>query len=201
MTSPVYRGKGAMQFLTKYRSQLNVQKGLPFAGGVLYGRLFVNVKNLPSADTFPNINFIDGTREGYSGSELRIAFTGFDKNKTFGFAVGSDGGPSGDWGFSDSVAADGSSPQFAINQWHCLEWMMDTKQSMMKVWVNGTERTGLAFDSTSPAKKTSGFHSPIIFNAIGNIAIGYRDYHQMNFPTEFYVDEVVIAPTKVGCGN
>ncbi len=85
-------------------------------------------------------------------------------------------------------------------QWTCLEWQFDGVGNQMHLWLDGALladadiiKTGTQCVTPKPPNDT--WQAP----TFANLTLGWAQYQQSNTPIEFWMDDLVIAPTRVGC--
>jgi hypothetical protein len=84
--------------------------------------------------------------------------------------------------------------------WTCLEWEFDGVGNQMHLWLDGTLladadiiKTGTQCVTPKPPNDT--WQAP----TFANLTLGWAQYQQSSTPIEFWMDDLVLAPQRVGC--
>jgi hypothetical protein len=84
--------------------------------------------------------------------------------------------------------------------WTCLEWEFDGVGNQMHLWLDGALladadiiKTGTQCVTPKPPNDT--WQAP----TFANLTLGWAQYQQSNTPIELWMDDLVIAPSRVGC--
>jgi hypothetical protein len=89
------------------------------------------------------------------------------------------------------IGAGGSIPK---GKWFCLEWEFNDSPDQIAVWVDGDgAKQGAAFRNIHDG-------STDLVGKLGTLGVGFRTWHPMGAPDiDVYVDDIVLAPDRVGC--
>ncbi|MBK8717134.1 MAG: hypothetical protein IPN32_20670 [Deltaproteobacteria bacterium] len=87
------------------------------------------------------------------------------------------------------IGAGGHIPQ---DEWFCLEWEFNDEPNQIRVWVDGSEADGAAFDDIQGQSDLLG--------EIASLGLGFRTWHPMGAPDIYvYMDDLVLDTQRVGC--
>lgn len=182
------RGKMGVHITTMEQSLLEQNGIFPISGGTYYVRFFVYFNQLPQVD-WTHFSLLYVEDHPYDGPQLRLGGTG-DHNGNY-LTVGTDGGPTGDWGISDDTA-------IPLKTWLCLETMISSANNEMRVWKDDVELSSLHLNQE---RLNAENHPGFVVPNTNWLRIGYRDYHQLGMEAELFIDEVAIDTTRIGCGR
>ena len=114
------------------------------------------------------------------------------------FGVGSDSGPTGDWTNLDNDPP-GNPVTPPLQQWACLEWMMDSDTDETRFYWDGVEHPSLR---TSPGVQHGG-NSNVMWDVppITSVWLGWWFYqgNTANQSFDVWIDEVALDATRIGC--
>ncbi|MCC6810953.1 MAG: hypothetical protein IT381_26220 [Deltaproteobacteria bacterium] len=128
----------------------------------------------------------------YGGQQWGNADSNHGKNF---FAVGSDGGATGDWSTFDNF----SNRVVPLKQWLCVEWHFDGTLMEQRFWIESAERTKLFASRTVHG----GAKVDYVFPQFNELALGWMLYQGGTTPAGFdmWIDEVAIDDQRIGCAN
>ena len=113
----------------------------------------------------------------------------------------------GDWtNIDQDPAPDGTAAHVPTGQWLCLEWMhAGPNTNETKIWINSVEHPSIATTLTmhgtrlSRANPMAGMGNFILPNFTA-LWVGWQAY-QGTQTIEFWMDEIAIHNTRIGCSN
>jgi hypothetical protein len=167
----------------------------PIAGNVLYGRMMMWLTKAPTGavhwNNVQSAGFMPGSTQwskyGWGGM-YGVILAGYTirTNPTDMQAV-----------IDCSKPSKMGLPEKA---WTCLEWEFDGVGNQMHLWLDGTLladadiiKTGTQCVTPKPPNDT--WQAP----TFANLTLGWAQYQQSNTPIEFWMDDLVLAPQRVGC--
>jgi hypothetical protein len=101
-------------------------------------------------------------------------------------------GPSSDcWFHSNKVVV-------PVATWSCVEWQFDGPNNTMRLWLNGTAVPSLTVTGVGQGCVNQPATYPWTAPTFDRLDLGWESYQQDDART-FYVDDVVISTTQVGC--
>jgi hypothetical protein len=150
-----------------------------------YGRIFYKLENPPTK--FVHWDFFHGPGPYGAGNtnDVRWGFTGFPGPTTYLYNVQTSKGP--EFGMNSKTA------QLAVNQWTCVEWLIDSTVAgggEARLWVNGTELTEM--------HRTGAQAQIPVFSQYG---VGWELFNTTNTASTALIDEVVFDSQPIGCNN
>lgn len=87
------------------------------------------------------------------------------------------------------IGAGGHIPQ---DTWFCLEWEFNDEPNQIRVWVDGDEADGAAFEDIQGQSDLLG--------DLATLGLGFRTWHPMGAPDiDVYMDDLVLDTQRVGC--
>ena len=84
----------------------------------------------------------------------------------------------------------------ATNQWLCIEWMWDGVNQQARFYSQGTEYQTLHIDTTLPGQNRSP-EIPIF----SSLSFGLAKYQNTDAPLVFWIDEIAVDTSRIGCGG
>jgi hypothetical protein len=205
------RGSKALHITSSNGSstRLRETKTFPEANDTYFGRIFYYFKSLPAGGGYSHWTLLAGTGDGPGGGgEIRFGAQLLGGANLWG--TGTDNqraGGTGDWTNVDQdPAPDGKAARVPTGQWLCIEWMHagpPTNETM--IWVDGVLHPSIATTQTMHGTRlTRGAPSAGMGNFIlpnfTALWIGWQAYSGSQL-YEFWMDEVAINNTRIGCGN
>jgi hypothetical protein len=167
----------------------------PIAGNVLYGRMMMWLTKAPTGavhwNNVQSAGFLPGSTQwskyGWGGM-YGVILAGYTirTNPTDMQAVIDCSKPS-KMGLPEKT-------------WTCLEWEFDGVGNQMHLWLDGALladadiiKTGTQCVTPKPPNDT--WQAP----TFANLTLGWAQYQQSSTPIEFWMDDLVLAPQRVGC--
>ena len=106
-------------------------------------------------------------------------------------------------GFPEDVQV--SDTQLVLDRWTCVEWLFDgkndadpTQGALPRMWLDGTE---LAWPQHFTYSEPAGAKAPFR-DKVGNftvIELGIVTWQDVPTPTSWWIDDVAIGTTRIGC--
>ena len=99
-----------------------------------------------------------------------------------------------------------SNTTIVVNNWTCVEWLFDTQNGTQpqaadpRIWQDGVEVTfkpGFEYDLSN----TKGLPRPVTPKASDfvGIEVGLTMYHDIDQPTNIYLDDLAFGSQRIGC--
>jgi hypothetical protein len=172
-----------------------------------FGRAWVWLNDKPVAPDFAHFTLVEGVGKvgdatvfvrPLGGQFIPARFLG-PNDPLVMYGAGSDGGLSGDW-----TDWDPSAPT-EDQKWTCLEWQIDTSDNIMRVFIDGVEKTALQVStkvhnrrSGVEANKTQDFVIPAVFD---QFKVGWQLYQGgSNLAVQdVWYDGIALSTSRIGC--
>jgi hypothetical protein len=176
----------------------------PAPGNMFYGRMMFRLESAPTASVHWTI--IEGSGliagQGYHalyryGGQLPVmqgtAFVGSQLMANYETPDSYSGtGPSSDcWFHSNKVVV-------PVATWSCVEWQFDGPNNTMRLWLDGAAVSSLTVTGVGQGCVNQPATYPWTAPTFDRLDLGWESYQQDDART-FYVDDVVISTTKIGC--
>lgn len=210
-TDEHFDGQKAAKFTTQSSSggktayiKLNAPNVFPVPGNVYYGRMMTWLVSAPAMSVHWTFIQAGGVVPGQSyhalyryGGQQPVsdggAFVGSQLMANYDTPDSYSGtGPSSDcWNHSKGVVA-------PVARWACVEWQFDGPNNTMHFWLDGKP-----VDSLTVTGEGQGcVHQPQTFTwaapDFSTLELGWESY-QGDDPRTLYLDDIVIATSRVGC--
>jgi hypothetical protein len=201
--SVLFNTQAGMNGKTAY-IRLDLAAVFPVPGNAYYGRMMTRLESAPqqsvhwtfiqSGGLVPSQNYHAlyryGGQQPLSNGGTFIGTTLMANYETPDSYSGT--GPSSDcWNQSNGNV-------MPVGKWTCVEWQFDGQNDTMRFWLDG-----VAIDSLTVQGKGQGcVHQDKSFEwkapAFDNLELGWESY-QADSERTLYVDDVVLATTRIGC--
>jgi hypothetical protein len=171
---------------------------------MFYGRMMFRLESAPTASVHWTI--IEGSGliagQGYHalyryGGQLPVmqgtTFVGSQLMANYETPDSYSGtGPSSDcWFHSNKVVV-------PVATWSCVEWQFDGPNNTMRLWLDGTAVSSLTVTGVGQGCVNQPATYPWTAPTFDRLDLGWESYQQDDART-FYIDDVVISTTKIGC--
>jgi hypothetical protein len=171
----------------------------PVAGNAFYGRMMFRLEAAPTASVHWTMIQGSGVIPGQSyhaqyryGGQLPIAagsqlMANYDTPDSY-----SGTGPSSDcWFHANGIVV-------PVAAWSCVEWQFDGAANTMRLWLDGQPIDSL----TVPGVGQGCVHQPSSYPwtspTFDRLSLGWESY-QTDDPRTFWIDDVVVSTTRIGC--
>jgi hypothetical protein len=198
-------GKQAVRFTTpgtaSYQSAfMRLGAGLfPVAGNAFYGRMMFRLEAAPTAAVHWTIIQGSGLVPGQSyraqyryGGQLPIAagsqlMANYETPDSYAGT-----GPSSDcWVHSAGKVV-------PVGVWSCVEWQFDGATNTMRLWLDGAPVDSLTVSGVGQGCVNQPADYPWTAPAFDRLDLGWESY-QADAPRTFWIDDVVVSTTRIGC--
>jgi hypothetical protein len=156
-------------------------------------RMFVNIKNLPSPNwAHWSIMWVIPEGKQWSVVEHRLGGQNTTDKKLY-WGVGTNNGSSGDWTNIDT------SSTVKLDEWQCVEVMIDANQDVSQVFREGVEIPALG--TTKATKHGGNSNVPYDIPPVRTLWIGFF-YYQGETPNQSYdvwIDSFALDAERIGC--
>ncbi|HEX3694741.1 MAG TPA: hypothetical protein VH374_05060 [Polyangia bacterium] len=208
------RGSKALHITSTNGSstRLTEKKTFPEADDTYYGRVFYYFKSLPTPTGglgYSHWTLLAGTGDGQgAGGEIRFGAQMLNSVNKWGTGTDNQSaGGTGDWTNVDQdPAPDGKAAHVPTGVWLCIEWMhAGPPANQTKIWVDGVLHPSIATTETmhgtmlTRGAPSAGMGNFILPNFTA-LWIGWQAYSGTQL-YEFWMDEVAINNTRIGCAN
>jgi hypothetical protein len=176
----------------------------PVAGNMFYGRMMFRLEAAPTASVHWTMIAGSGLVPGQNyhalyryGGQLPITsgstFVGSQLMANYETPDSYSGnGPSSDcWFHSSQVVV-------PVATWSCVEWQFDGPNNTMRLWLDGAAVTSLTVTGVGQGCVNQPATYPWTAPSFDRLDLGWESYQQDD-PRTFYVDDVVLSTTKIGC--
>jgi hypothetical protein len=210
-TSQHFGGQKSAKFTTEANSgfkssfiRLNGAPVFPIQGNAFYGRMMTWLESAPEqsvhwtfiqgggvvpAETYHALYRYGGQHPVTNGG----TFVGTQLMANYDTPDSYSGtGPKSDcWDHADKVV-------LPTGRWACVEWQFDGPNDTMRFWLDGTAIDSLTMQGTGEGCVSPPSDQTWKAPAFDNLEIGWESY-QGDSARTLYIDDVVLATTKVGC--
>jgi hypothetical protein len=161
-------------------------------GNDFFGRVRIRVDQFPTNPDYAHWVIVETTGQG--GGLVRPVGGQYipGQGQTSLWGVGNDQGSSGDWtSWQPSVPA-------VSDTWICYEWQMRTANANIDVWLDEVAQPAL---SVSAEQRRDYNGSRFQFPTFNTIWFGWWLFQANNGTREVWLDDIALAPTRIGCGG
>jgi hypothetical protein len=198
-------GAKAIKFTTPgtatYQSAL-VRLGagvFPVAGNAYYGRMMFRLASAPTNDVHWTIIQGSGLVPGqsyraqyrYGGQHPLAAGNQLMANYETPDSYGGVGPASDCWFHSDKTVV-------PVGVWSCVEWQFDGPANTMRLWVDGAPIDSLTVSGVGQGCVNQPASYPWTAPLFDRLDLGWESY-QVDTPRTFWIDDVVVSTTRIGC--
>ncbi|RYZ76152.1 MAG: hypothetical protein EOP05_05860 [Proteobacteria bacterium] len=175
-------------------SGLRLRSIFPATGNTFYGRMFIRFHSLPKAPlSYLHWNMVGAAGTG-TNAEIRVG--GQWQSQKNRLHIGTDGGPTGDWGRNDKNPG-GGFREPPLDEWMCYEWLFKGDTHDTKFWWDGTEHEAMATSLNSHGGNQVPFELPF-FN---RVFVGWQSYQSSDQTYELFIDEIAFHHERIGCAR
>lgn len=189
-----FRGNQAMHIpgVRKGSFMVETGQGLPLAGGMLFGRIYLYVDKAPTLGAhYLHHVFLTARGTNATGNAMQHHFgaSSYDDGRAHSFLSYNSWSPKG---YSGGKQEDHFPEALPFQSWECIEWKFDSTQSQATFWWNGRELKEIGF--TNPAGQAT-----FDFPQFDSISIGWTEFHDTDADWEVWIDEIALADQRIGC--
>jgi hypothetical protein len=198
-------GRKAARFTTagteSYQSAfMRLGAGLfPVAGNAFYGRMMFFLPAAPTTPVHWTMIQASGVIAGQSyrahyryGGQLPIAagsqlMANYETPDSYAGT-----GPSSDCWFHSAGKV------VPVGRWSCVEWQFDGAANTMRLWLDGAPVESLTVTGVGQGCVHQPADYPWTAPAFDRLDLGWESY-QADAPRTFWIDDVVVSTTRIGC--
>jgi hypothetical protein len=163
-------------------------------GNSFFGRVRLRVQSFPTAPNYAHFILVEATGTGSNGQVRPVGGQFIDgEGETALWGVGNDRGSSGDW-----TSWQPSAPAVS-GEWICYEWQMRAADNNIDVWLDGVAQPALSVSSTTRRDYNDG--PAFAFPTFQSIRFGWWLFQPNDGMRDVWLDDIAIAPTRIGCGG
>lgn len=171
----------------------------PVAGNAFYGRMMFRLASAPTSDVHWTMLQGSGLVPGqshraqyrYGGQHPLAAGNQLMANYETPDSYGGVGPASDCWFHSDKKVV-------PVDVWSCVEWQFDGPASTMRLWLDGAPVDSLTVTGVGQGcvNQPANYHwtAPLF----DRLDLGWESY-QADTPRTFWIDDVVVSTTRIGC--
>ncbi|MEN3608515.1 hypothetical protein AAH979_03130 [Plantactinospora sp. ZYX-F-223] len=162
-------------------------------GNSFYGRIRLKVDAFPTAPDWAHFTLVEATGPGSAEVVRPIGGQWAPSLGGSYWGVGADGGPTGDWtNWRESAPT-------VEDRWQCFEWQWDATDNRVAVWIDGVAQPEMTVSTTEHGGNPVDFVLP----RADTVKIGWQLYQGGPTPDHFdlWIDDIALAPHRVGCGR
>jgi hypothetical protein len=163
-------------------------------GNSFFGRVRLRVQSFPTAPNYAHFILVEATGTGSNGLVRPVGGQFIEgQGETALWGVGNDRGSSGDW-----TSWQPSAPAVS-GEWICYEWQMRAADNNIDVWLDGVAQPALSVSSTMRRDYNNG--PAFAFPTFQSIRFGWWLFQPNDGMRDVWLDDIAIAPTRIGCGG